>query len=407
MTARGSGNHRRRGATTVLVTVMLFVLMGFAAFAIDVGHVCAVATEMQNTADGSALAGASALQDEVGSQSKARAQSIVSENFKRLGYGSPSDTIIEIGKWNSVTGVFTETPLDDGAFALRVVSRRPDHPYFFAPVFGKTDTEVLREAVAVGSGPCTGIWGINGVTASSVVTDSYNSDEGPYNALTAYDNGDLCSGRAIKVNGSIEVNGDVMAGFGYEVTVAGNAGTITGITTSRIDGAVAPPADLSGAQLSNDNHTIGLTSPNARSPWKGAGYNLDIQGQETLTLGSGDYLLDSIKLGGGSKIEVTGPTTIYVAGSIDATGGTIVNATGDPQNLTIVSAGADVKVSGGAGFYGAIYAPDADVVLGGTGDFYGAVVGDTVDLGGTFTFHVDETLPISNWWTPPPPMLVR
>jgi len=406
MARRSTPTKKRRGIALVFVTVFLVVLIGFAAFAIDVGHVCAVCTEMQNTADGAALAGASALRDELGGETESRARDVIADNLARLGYGNPDDSIIQIGKWNSVTGEFTEAAVDDGAFAVRVVARRPKTPYFFAPVFGKNSTTVTREAIAVGSGPCGGIWGLNGVKAGSINTDSYNSNDGPYDPLTSLDNGDVCSGRDIKVNGSFDIQGDVMAGFGYEVTVAGNAGDITGITTNRVDATTAPPVDFTDVKLSNDNSTIGLTSDN-KSPWKGAGYNLDIQAQAYLTLDPGTYLLDSIKLGGGAQIVVTGPTTIYVSGDIDAIGGTIVNKTNDPHDLTILSGGSSVKISGGAGFYGSILAPDADVALGGTADYYGAVVGGTVTLGGDFTFHVDESLDLSNWWTPPPIMLVR
>ncbi len=121
----------------------------------------------------------------------------------------------------------------------------------------------------------------------------------------------------------------------------------------------------------------------------------------------GTYVFDDLKLAGGSTLTVTGPTTIYVKGSIDALGGTIANITGDPHNLTLISLGNDVKINGGAGFYGSIIAPYADVVLGGTGDFYGAVIGLTVDIGGDFIFHVDESLVEVDWKAPPIPMLVR
>lgn len=398
--------NKRRGIALVFVTVFLVVLIGFAAFAIDVGHLCAVCTEMQNTSDGAALAGASALHEELGGETESRARDVISDNLARLGYGDPDDSIIQIGKWNSVTGKFTEAAIDDGAFAVRVVARRPRTPYFFAPIFGKNSTTVTREAIAVGSGPCGGIWGLHGITAGSINTDSYNSNDGPYDSLTSLDNGDLCSGRDIKVSGSFDVQGDVMSGFGYEVTVAGTSGDVTGITTSRIDDATAPPVDFTDVQYSNDNSTIGLTSANT-SPWKGAGYNLDIESQAYLKLDPGTYVLDSIKLGGGARIVVTGPTTIYVSGDINAVGGTIVNETNDPHDLTILSSGSSVKINGGTGFYGSIYAPEADVALGGGADFYGAVVGSTVTLGGDFTFHVDESLALSHWWTPPPIMLVR
>jgi len=401
---------RRRGVTLVMVTVLLFVLMGFAAFSVDVGHLCAVTTEQQNTADAAALAGSSALQDSLLDDAvMARALHVIEMNQKTQGYLSLDDQIIEIGRWNSVTGEFTQMDLAeiDDAFAVRVVAKRPKMPYFFAPIFGKFATDVTREAVAVASGHCGGIWGLQGITSGGgVITDSYNSTEGPYNALSAYDNGDLCSGRDIKIGGSFEVNGDVMAGFGYEVTVAGNAGDVTGITTNNSGGVEGPEVEIGDFEYHNDNTTIGRTS-DGKSPWYKSTAQIDIQSQSYLTLAPGTYVFDSIKLAGGATIRVTGPTTIYVKGDIAAGGGAITNVTQDPHNLTIMSLGENVKVSGGAGFYGSIVAPDATVVLGGTSDYYGAVIGQTVEMGGDFVFHVDESLVETNWIAPPQPMLVR
>lgn len=48
---------RQRGAVSVLVALMLVVLLAFAALAIDVGHLFVVRNELQNDADGAALAG--------------------------------------------------------------------------------------------------------------------------------------------------------------------------------------------------------------------------------------------------------------------------------------------------------------------------------------------------------------
>ncbi len=94
-------------------------------------------------------------------------------------------------------------------------------------------------------------------------------------------------------------------------------------------------------------------------------------------------------------------------GDVDALGGSITNITGDPHNLTLKVLGEDVKINGGTGFYGSIIAPYGEVYLGGSADFYGAVIGLTVDIGGDFIFHVDESLVEVDWKAPPIPMLVR
>ncbi len=52
-----------RGQALVIFALALFVLMGVAALAIDVGHMYAVRNELQRSADAGALAGASAFQE--------------------------------------------------------------------------------------------------------------------------------------------------------------------------------------------------------------------------------------------------------------------------------------------------------------------------------------------------------
>ncbi len=53
--------YRRRGATVVLVLVMLPVLLGMAALTVDIGRLVNTRTELQNTADAAALAAAQDL----------------------------------------------------------------------------------------------------------------------------------------------------------------------------------------------------------------------------------------------------------------------------------------------------------------------------------------------------------
>jgi len=51
-----------------------------------------------------------------------------------------------------------------------------------------------------------------------------------------------------------------------------------------------------------------------------------------------------------------------------------------------------LTLSGGANFYGTVYAPDTDLHFTGGGSIFGAVVGRSADLSGNFTFHFDEAL---------------
>jgi hypothetical protein len=118
--------------------------------------------------------------------------------------------------------------------------------------------------------------------------------------------------------------------------------------------------------------------------------------------------LSSIALSGGSTITLLGPTEFYVTGTIDATGGSLLNKTGEPGSLSIISSGPSIKLAGGTAFSGSILAPNAEVALNGNAIYYGALIGRTLKLGGDVTIHVDESLPLSQpWFEPPFPSLVQ
>jgi len=390
-------SSRRRAAVAALTAITLVVLLIFASLAVDLGFVRAVCGEMQHTADGGALAGASALRESDGQDTESaqqRAVDIIERMQKSQGFSALDDQIIELGRWDYHTREFTPVSgPDEKAFAVRVVGVRNKTPLFFAAIMGKYSTDVTREAVALASGPCGGVWGLQGVKAGSINTDSYDSTAGKYSALTAGENGDICSGRDITAGGSFNVHGDVMPGFGHSLTVNGGAGEITGLTTSNSGAVPGAVVDLSTVKYTNDNGKIPSKTSNGTKTFKTAG-NISLTGGENLTLSSGTYYLNSLTLTGGSTLTVGSAVTIYFAGSVDLAGGSIVNKSQSPHDLTIKSAGASFKLGGGTAFYGSILAPNALVTLGANAVYYGAVVGKTLELKGNVTVHVDESLPI-------------
>ncbi|MFH1110683.1 MAG: pilus assembly protein TadG-related protein [Planctomycetota bacterium] len=405
-------SSRRRAAVAVMTAVTLVVLLIFASFAVDLGFVRAVCGDMQHTADAAALAGASALRevDEADPELvKERAVEMIELMQKSQGFEALADQVIQVGKWDYETGEFT--PLEPGArspFAVRVVSVRKKTPLFFAAVMGKYSTDVTREAVSLGSGRCGGIWGLNGVRViGDVVTDSYNADEGAYSADTAGDNGDICSGRNVTVNGGVEVNGDVMCGFAYEVTINGSSAEISGTTTANSGPVTGPVPDFGNITSVNDDVLIPATD-GGKPPWRaGLGWNLYLTANDNVNVPPGDYYMDSITMRSGATITVSGKTTFYVGGKVDALGAGIVNQTADPSNLSIISKGTSFEIGGTADLYGSVLAPYAAVKLHGDSNFYGALIGGTVEMLGNFQFHVDESLPIVDFFDPPMPSLVK
>ncbi len=400
--------QKRRGVVIVFTAVTILTLLLFASLAVDVGYICALTAEQQNTADAGALAGANLLQEGNSNTAEESVFDIISRNQRTQGYHSLSDQIVQIGKWNSVTRRFTELDPSEweNAFAVRVRAAHNQAPLFFAGLMGKHSTDVWRQAVAVGSKPCGGIWGLNGVRVpGNVLTDSYDSTAGSYDSDDAGDEGDLCSGRAIEVMGSVEIDGDLMSGFGYPVRVRGDAAEITGITTSNTNAIDAPLLEFGDIRFNNDNDTIGMTD-DGQDPFSG-GWNLRIGSHDNLTVAPGRYYFDSMIFRAAATLTITGPTEFYVRGDIDASGEGKINTSENPADLMIYSAGSVVTMTGEVEFYGSILAPFADVRLGGTSAYYGAIIGGTVTIFGDFEFHVDESSPLTDLIQPPPPMLVQ
>lgn len=394
----------------VLTAVSLITLLLCASLAVDIGHLCAVTAEVQNTADAAALAGAGALHEGFLAEGAVDiALDFIAQNQKPQGFFSLNDQVIELGAYNTVTQTFTSLAIsgDLEASAVRVVSHRSETPYFFAAIIGKTQTDVSREAVAKLGVSCGGIWGLQGIEVpGGINTDSYISTDGAYSSLTARPNGDLCSGKAIETNGVFYVDGDAISGVTYGFTQKGPTGTVTGDIFSQNNPTSWPLDDFSDIQFANDNDTIGLTTPDDADPfWHGN--NIRLKTDQNLNLAGGTYYFDSITMVAQSTMTFTGPTTVYVTGDIKMAGGGFITSSGDPHDLTIICSGESVYIHGSETFYGTVLAPYAETSLGGTAAFYGVAIGETVKIHGDFVFHADESLPLYGAFPVPWPILVR
>ncbi|MCH7596580.1 MAG: hypothetical protein IID35_08475, partial [Planctomycetes bacterium] len=236
-------SHRRRGAVVAFVAISLVTLLLCASLAVDVGYICALTAEAQNNADAAALAGASALKEST-SDFRARALDMLARNQATQGFQSLDDQIIEAGRWDKATMTFSSLPDSQSASAnaVRVRSVRADVALYFASVMGHDTTTVQREAVALVTPSCQGIWGIDSVTVpGSVTIDSWDSTTGPYDPGTHNHNGDVCSNGTVTVSGSADVFGDVLAS---DIILNGGALTISGFTEETVNLAIAPPPNF-------------------------------------------------------------------------------------------------------------------------------------------------------------------
>lgn len=180
-----------RGATIVLVAVLLVVIVAFAALAVDISHLYMVRNELQNAADAGALAGAGVLYNDAGTSvndgANLVARNMATSNNATSAAGAlavdvnwtsgntgdvqrghwsfsrrlftPSDSLIAVSLANVTTedldnmdGVNYTAP--DGTNpvninAVRVVARRETTPAasFFARLFGYQDFALQAEAI--------------------------------------------------------------------------------------------------------------------------------------------------------------------------------------------------------------------------------------------------------------------
>lgn len=177
-----AGRQGERGAVAVFVAVTLIALIGFAALAVDVGHLYGVRNELHNAADAGSLAGAQALNgatcDDLDVAAANTALKKIAEGNTtgneavQLAVVDPQkdpllpETYSGPGHWSFATGEFTPSGNDkqlegwenkpfselDGEVdyinAVQVVTERPDTPSFLAGILGFFDFSVRAKAVA-------------------------------------------------------------------------------------------------------------------------------------------------------------------------------------------------------------------------------------------------------------------
>jgi hypothetical protein len=225
------------------------------------------------------------------------------------------------------------------------------------------------------------------------VFDSFDSDLGPYSAMTAdtianiWANGNMTVTRTT-VKGSATAAGTISLGVN---------GVVTGATAS---GATAlTPLDILPCPAAGFTATANVpTGP-------GVSYNsstgvVTVSGGATLTLTDSTYFFSSIVLTGNSKIVFPGNphASVYLRDSLNAAAGAISNVSANASSLSFASCGTSATPaywalsSGGAASYYSVYAPNHIVYETGAGDFYGAVVASTYFASGGGKFHYDAAL---------------
>ncbi len=150
----------KEGATAVTVAILIVVLVGSAALALDIGHLAVVRNELQNAADAGALAGARVLYalDESGQvtginpDAKEAARTTAIANFSdKSAVEVDLATDVQTGNWDGTTF----TPSTSGnetdltyVNAIRVTAHRSAAYSILAGIFGYSSFPALARATA-------------------------------------------------------------------------------------------------------------------------------------------------------------------------------------------------------------------------------------------------------------------
>jgi Flp pilus assembly protein TadG len=151
-----------KGAVSVIVAMLMTVLIGFAALAVDTAYVFLIKNELQNAADAAALAGAGALYNDVGGPDwdRARSQAERIAQFNKVARESIRIAQIEVGYFSEASSgsggslLLNPERIDDAAAVRVTVSKSegnnagPIRP-FFAAVIGTDQVSIGASATGV------------------------------------------------------------------------------------------------------------------------------------------------------------------------------------------------------------------------------------------------------------------
>jgi Flp pilus assembly protein TadG len=198
----------RRGAIAVLAAILLVVMIGMIAFALDVGYITLVRSQLQVAADSAVLAAAAST-----NLARADMEGVARQyGADNLAAGRPvqlKSADIEYGNWDTSTRVFT--PSASVGNAVRVTARTDQNtsgktPLFFARIFNRGSVSQQASAVAT----------VNPRDIAFVIdlSGSMNDDTDPDNTQGI---NSTYAGQGYPTIGSDLVN-QVYADFGYNAS---------------------------------------------------------------------------------------------------------------------------------------------------------------------------------------------
>lgn len=393
-----------RGSVVVTVAIMIAVLLGVAALAVDTGYAYSVKTRLSATADAAALAAVSELPDATAAQ--ATALEYVEKNMPAAQNGTVlAAADIATGYWDKATRTFASgvTPLN----AVRVTARRSSDNgnalgLLFARVMGFAETDISVTSLAGRSqdAVCLLALGANHVGAVYVGNAEITTTD--------------CSVRvnsddALALDGNS--NGVLTAS---SICVGGNYGSQPTYSPAPQTACAPMPDPLTNLQMP----VVG-TCDYTNATYNGGTVTIDpgvycggisVGSSTVLTLNPGIYIIKDgvLKVAGGSSIQGDG-VAFYLTGataSIDIAGGGTVNLS-PPISGTLAGilftrnpsdyGGQTDSFGGGASvqYAGIIYLPKGNIIFNGNSEST-VLVSAAYIIAHSFSMNGGGSLTLSN-----------
>lgn len=400
------------GQTLVLVALSTTVLLGFVAFAANMGVMFQAQRNLQIAADAAATAAALNLRN--GLSYSSAAQTAANQN-------GVTGTLITSGACSgSGTLICAYAPPIDGpnrgsAYFVEVIVSQP-HPSGIIGMFtGSTSTNVAARAVAA-TPPGKGcVFALSGGT-DLTFTQSGNM---VFPNCNIYGNGNLSD----SASGNITANYIGLAGTGGGANITPTPTINQPVVADPLAGEITPPTFNAASCLPNANvSSAGTIGPTGGGAICYDGLNINA-GSGTVTLSPGLYIIngtfnisaggnttvtgtgvtfyfpnagDNAQLTGAAKLNLTASTTAVTADGANIPAGILFYE--NPNDTTLMN----ISESGASTLTGIIYLPKAELELSGSATTLDSdLVLGSLDFTGSMNFQNYAALAGPNPTAPP------
>lgn len=339
-------SRQRRGVAMIYAAMSMTMVIGFAAFTVDLSRARSAKSELRAVSESAALNAANGLSDNT---YIAKAQAAAAENKVDGSAASVLSANVIPGNWTGTTFTANGTPRNAvRVTAERVNSKGTGMNGVLAQALGWTMPDITGSTTVALVNQAPYEWvGLNSVNLaasnSSFKVTSYDSTNLPAGEQKTK----VKSNGTVTVTGAANINADI--GYGTNANVSGSA-TVAGTVTQNAQTLTYP----SGSQVAN---LSGVTPVYAATT--------DLSINSSMTLAGGTYVIKNCNISN-CNITFTGAATIVLTGNLNLSGMSFTTYNGSPTNLKFIAtvAGTAINITNPAATMNAdFYAPESTFSL--------------------------------------------